>query len=170
MKRFTFILAAALISSGLFAQSKSIKKFQEKYQNDRDATTVTIDGKLLDLAGSIAAFAEDDEEAQAFARIAQNIEFLNILSVPLYGSGLSHEEIADLRKQLKRESYDDLMQVRDGSQKINFLADAGEDKLRNMVVLIEDKDEFVMMSINGILNMKDLSTLVKDRNHWNKED
>ncbi len=170
MKRTTLLLIATVLSTGLWAQSKTLKSFHEKYHDDRDATNITIDGTLLNLVGALAAYAEDDEEAQAFANIAKNIKSMNILSVPMYGTGLSGKEVSGLRRNLKKESYEELMTMRDGDQKINFLADADEKQLRNMVVLVEDKDELVVMNINGLLNMKDLSKLVSNRKHWSNTD
>ena len=160
MKYLTLILLFA--TSVAWSQSKSAAAFQEKYRDDRDATVVTISGSMFNLFANIAdAAEEDDEEAQAMARIARDIKSMRILSVPVYKSGMERDEILKLRDDLKKEKYDELMQVRDGQDHVFFLAQGDEKEVRNMYVLIHEKDDFTMLEIEGTLRMADLARLAR---------
>ncbi len=164
MKNLLIILFFA--STAVYSQSKSAAAFQEKYKDDRDATVVSINGSLFNLFANIAEAADEaDEEAQAMARIAKNINSLKIISVPVYRSGLQPDAILQLRKDLISEKYDELMQVRDGQDRVYFLAQGDEKEVRNMYVLIQEDEDFTMLEIDGTLNMSDLSYLA--RHHGN---
>ncbi|MCA6073693.1 DUF4252 domain-containing protein [Fulvivirga sedimenti] len=164
MKNLLIVLLFA--STAVYSQSKSAAEFQEKYKDDRDATVVSISGSLFNLFANIAEAAEEgDEEAQAMARIAKNINSMKIISVPVYRSGLQPDAILKLRKDLISEKYDELMQVRDGQDHVYFLAQGDEKEVRNMYVLIQEENDFTMLEIDGVLNMSDLAYLA--RNHGN---
>ena len=148
------------VGSAAMAQSKSADEFHNKYQGDRDATVVKLNGSIFNLVANIAAEADEaDEDAQALARIAKEINSIKILSVPVYKSGLEPDDIKQLRNDLISEKYDELMTVRDGSDRIYFLAQGDEKEVRNMYVLIQEDREFTMLSIDGRLKMADLSYL-----------
>jgi hypothetical protein len=160
MKYLSIILVFA--ATAAYSQSKSVADFQAKYQGDRDATVVTVNGNMFNLFANIADAAdEEDEEAQAMARIARGIKSLKVLSVPVYKSGLQPDEISGLRDQLIKEKYDELMQVRDGQEHVYFLAQGNENEVRNMYVLIQEDDDFTILEIEGTLQMKDLAKLVR---------
>lgn len=157
-----YLLMICLIAAGsaVMAQSKSADAFHNKYQGDRDATVVKLNGSIFNLVASIAAEADEaDEDAQALARIASEINSIRVLSVPVYKSGLEPEDIKALRNDLIKEKYDELMTVRDGSDRMYFLAQGDETEVRNMYVLIQQDREFTMLSIDGRLKMSDLSYL-----------
>ncbi|MEJ2004442.1 MAG: DUF4252 domain-containing protein [Cyclobacteriaceae bacterium] len=161
MKYLSIILLFAA-STAAFSQSKSVADFQAKYQDDRDATDVKVNGNMFNLFANIADAVEDeDEEAQAMANLARGIKSLKILSVPVYRSGMQPDEITDLRNQLIKEKYDELMQVRDGQDHVYFLAQGDEDEVRNMYELIQEKEDFTLLEIEGTLKMSDLARLAK---------
>ncbi len=162
MKKLILTTLIVALGAGLtFGQSKTVKKFHEKYKDDRDATVVRLNNSLFKLFATIASFDEDDEDAQVIARISDNIESMDILSVPLFDSGLSPSEFEEMREQLKKEKYEELMEVREGRDRVSFLTQGNANEVKNMVVLIREEDNAVVMNINGTLDMKDLAYLAK---------
>ncbi len=166
MKYLSIILVFA--ATAAYSQSKSVADFQAKYQDDRDAKVVTVNGNMFNIFANIADAADEaDEEAQAMARLARGIKSLKVLSLPVYKSGLQPNEISDLRNQLIKEKYDELMQVRDGQDHVYFLAQGNEDEVRNMYVLIQEKDDFTILEVEGTLKMQDLAKLVNHHSDVN---
>ena len=158
----TLFFLASIITYG----QSSVEKFHNKYREDRDATSVTITGGLFKLLGDIAEYGED-EDSEAVARIAKGINSLHVLSVPMFDSGLSFNEIRQLRADLASEKYEELMNVREGHETVNVLAQGSEDEVRNMIILVQDMDEFALINIDGRLSMKDLAYLAKHHKDWN---
>ncbi|UII23598.1 DUF4252 domain-containing protein [Fulvivirga ligni] len=162
------VTAVALIFSVSFtiAQSKTVQKFHDKYKDNEDAKVVSLNHGLFELLASVASFDEDDEDAKVIARIADNITSMDLLAIPLYKSGFNNNDIVDMRSALKKENYEEMMTVRDGSDHVYFLTQGNQNEVKNMLVLISGDDEFMVMNINGTLNMKDLAYLAKNREKW----
>ena len=149
------------------AQSKSVSAFQDKYNDHDDVTYVTIKGSLFSLIGSIAEYDDDaDEDTKAMARIANGIKSMEVLQVPFYDTDLNREEVSTFRKALTKEDYEEFLMVKEGKELINVMAQGAADEIRNMLVLVEEKEEFTLISINGTLSMKDLSYLSKHHKNF----
>ena len=146
------------------AQSKSVSSFQNKYSDHEDVTYVTVKGSLFNLLGAIAEFDDDedpDEDLQALGRIADGINSMEVLKVPYYETDLNREEVASLRNSLAKDDYEEFLMVKEGKELVNVMAQGSENEIRNMLVLVENKEEFTLISINGKISMKDLSYLSK---------
>ena len=164
MKKLTGLMILALLPFLAIAQSKSVTAFQDKYSNHEDATFVTIKGSLFNMIASIAEYDDEDdpdEDLQAFGRIADGIKSMEVLRVPYYDTKLSRDDVATLRKALVKENYEEFLMVKEGKEVVNVLAQGAEDEIRNMLVLVDEKDDFTLISINGSLSMKDLSYFAK---------
>jgi hypothetical protein len=167
MKKLTAVFIAMVTVSFAFGQSKAVEDFQNKYKNDRDAKVVSLNGSIFQLVANIAEFADEDEDAQVVARIAKGIKSMNLISVPMLKAGIELKQIEDLKDKLKSEKYDELMTVRDGRDRVYFMAKTGENKINNMLILItQEEDEFVLINIDGVLDMKDLAYLADNHKKW----
>lgn len=167
MKKLTTLMIIAMLPIIAMAQSKSVTAFQDKYSDHEDVTYVAVKGSLFNLIASIADYDEDpDEDMEAMSRIAKGIKSMEVLRVPYYETDLNREEVATLRNSLKKDNYEDFLTVKEGKELINVMAQGTEDEIRNMIVLVEEKDDFTLISINGTLSMKDLSYLSKHHNNF----
>lgn len=160
MKNLVILFVCLGLAGTATAQSKSAEAFRAKYQDDRDAKVVSMNGSMFKLLSNIAENMEENDESAAIGRIAEGIQSMQILSVPVFKSGLQPSEIDQLHKDILSEKYEELMQVRDGDQKIYFMAQGNDNELRNMLVLVREDEEFIMFNIDGVLNMKDLAYIV----------
>ena len=167
MKKTTTLLAAlVLISTFVIGQSKSVDAFKNKYKDDRDATVVTLQGNIFKLIGSIAEYS-DDEDAKALSKVADGIKSMQILALPKYETGLDSEEIKALKSNIKKESYEELMNMKEGRETVVVYSLGNEDEVRDMLILVEEKDEFVLINIDGVLRMKDLAYIANNHKKWN---
>ena len=167
MKKTTTLLAAlVLISTFAIGQSKSVDAFKNKYKDDRDATVVTLQGNIFKLIGSIAEYS-DDEDAKALSKVADGIKSMQILALPKYETGLDSEEIKALKSNIKKESYEELMNMKEGRETVVIYSLGNEDEVRDMLILVEEKDEFVLINIDGVLRMKDLAYIANNHKKWN---
>lgn len=167
MKKLIAIVLLAGVTTIAFGQSKTIEAFHSKYKEDRDAKVVSLNGSLFKLVASVASFEESDEDAKTIARIADGIASMEILAIPMYKTGFDHKSIDDMRSQLKGEKYEELMTVKEGSDRIYFMTQGTDSQIKNMLVLIREDDEFMVLNINGSLDMKDLAYLAKHHKDWN---
>lgn len=167
MKKLMSIVLFSAITSFAFGQSKAVEDFSNKYKNDRDAKVVSLNSGIFQLVANIAQFADDDEEAEVIGRLAAGIKSMNILSIPMYGSGLDVADIDELKTKLRSEKYEELMTVREGRDRVYFMARSGGDKINNMLMLINsDNDDFTLINIDGVIEMKDLAYMAKNHDDW----
>lgn len=167
MKKLIALLLVTGTATFAFGQSKTIEDFHSKYKDDRDAKVVSLNGGLFKLIASIADVEESDEDVKTIARIADNITSMDILSIPMYESGFDSKSIDDMRSQLHKEKYEELMTVKEGSDRIYFMTQGTGSQVKNMLVLIREEEEFMVMNINGSLDMKDLAYLARNHRKWN---
>ena len=166
MKKTTLIVALALIASVGYSQSKSVESFKNKYKDDRDATVVTLQGNIFRLIGSIAEYS-DDEDAKALSKMADGIKSMQVISLPKYETGLEDDEIKQLKSSLLKESYEELMNFREGRETVVIYSQGNEDEVRNMLILVEEKNEFAVINIDGVLKKKDLAYIASHHDKWN---
>ena len=164
MKRLTTILAILIAPMFVMAQNKAVTDFQNKYKDDRDASYIEISGSLFKFISSINDSNNDemDPDLEAIARIADGLESMKVLKIDKYASDVSQSEIDALKSSLKKDSYESLMTMKEGRRNINFMAQGKSNELRNMLIIVDDKDEFVLINIDGVLTSKDLSYLSKN--------
>ena len=169
MKTGKLIIAILFAPMLLMAQNKAVVDFQEKYKDDRDASYVEISGSMFKFISSISDSdnEEIDPDLQAIAKIAEGLSSMRILKIDKYASDVTSDEIADLKSSLKKDSYESLMSMKEGRKNINFMAQGEADELRNMLIIVDDKDEFVLINIDGVLTSEDLSYLSSHYNRLN---
>ncbi|MDX1628993.1 MAG: DUF4252 domain-containing protein [Fulvivirga sp.] len=166
MKKLVIMFVAIVCASAAIAQSKTVEDFQNKYKDDRDAKVVSVNGGLFHLLAEITSWDESDEEAMAFSRIAENIKGVKIVAIPLYKSGFGHNEIDQMLEDLKKENYEELMTAKEGDERFYFLTQGSKDAIKNMLVLVREDDEFAVISVDGTMQMKDLSFFIKHHKDW----
>ncbi len=167
MKKITTTAFLIILATGFgFSQSKTVKEFHDKYRDDRDAKVVRLNGSLFKLIAQIASYDEDDEDAQAVSRIGEGIESMDIVAVPLFDSGLTPAEFDRMKNELKDEKYEELMEMRDGREKVSVLTQGNKNQVKNMVILVREDESIVVMNVNGTLDMKDVAYLAKNNKKW----
>lgn len=168
MTKLLTLILLTTITTISFGQSKTIATFREAYKNDRDAKVIALDGDLFKLIGNIVSIEESDENVKTIARIADGIQSLEMLIIPMFKSGFDNDALKEMRNQLKKENYAELMTVKEGSDEIYFLAEeSASSKVKNMLVLIRENEEFMVLDIMGSLDMKDLAYLARNHSNWN---
>lgn len=167
MKKLIAVLVLIGTANFAWAQSKTVEEFHNKYKEDRDAKVVSLNGSLFKLIGSIASYEENDEDAKTIARIAEGIQSMDVLAIPMHKTGFDAKALDDMRSQLKKEKYEELMTMKEGSDRVYFMTQGTDSQIKNMLILIREEEEFMVMNINGTLDMKDLAYLAKNHKNWN---
>jgi len=164
-KLTTLIIAIALLPALAFSQSKSIAEFHSKYRNMDDITFLDISGSLFNFASTIAKYSDDDDlEAKAAGRVLAAIKSMQVLEIPY--KLMNQSEISDLKTKMIAEKFESLMTVKDHDSNINIMAQGSESELDNITFLIDNDNDFVLLTFQGKLSMEDVSYLVKNQNNW----
>ncbi|MFN7119494.1 MAG: DUF4252 domain-containing protein [Saprospiraceae bacterium] len=152
MKRILLIAALLGVAGLSFAQTKAIRTFYDKYKHLEGVEDIQLQGWLIKLA---ARFSDEDPEAK---RLLRKISQLRILTMD-NGNLVSPQEYNNLVKSIKQDAFEDLFMVKDNGQNIQFLIREKGDTITDLILLVSGNDEFVLLSLEGLLKFSDLNDL-----------
>jgi hypothetical protein len=158
MKKITIVALMMLAVNGVFAQD-AISKFFSKYQDDESFTQVTVSSKMFSLFTNMDVDSPEDKE------VLQAISKLKGLRI------LGKENTSDARKLYKEafalipmKEFEELMTVRDKDQDFKFLIKESGGKISELVMIMGGADDFMLMSLYGEIDLKQVSHLGKKMN------
>ncbi len=132
------------------AQTESITNFWNKYNDHENATEINITGGFMKF---IASFSDDEE-----ADIAKKITALRVLVMD-DGNIVAPTDFKKLVKDVKRDAFEELMTVRDGSTTVDFMIREKGDAITDVLILVNDEEDFVLLSLECMLKFSDLNKL-----------
>ena len=158
----TVLLIAFLLPLTTNAQ-RSVNRFIDKYYNKENVTTVELSGFLLKVA---AKFVDEDEGKDIIASI-------NRLQVMVM-DGTNHvtkDALKNFKSKVVKDDFEELMVIRDGSTTVDFYIKEENGVIKNILLLVNDDEEFVMLNLKGKLKFEDLQKLdfdVDGADHFKK--
>ena len=153
MKNIIIMAFIAILPSLAFGQNKSIEKFYNKYKSQENVTDINLQGWVLELA---ASFSDDESE-----KVLEKISKLRVLIIE-EGNLVNGSEYNQLVKEVKKDSFEELMQFKDGNEKVDIMLREKGKKITNVLLIARGNDGFIMLSLEGNLNWKDLKSLEID--------
>jgi hypothetical protein len=154
----TYILLFTLLLTGLtcYGQSEAVMEFHNKYKDNGKYLSVRIDGGLLNLLSGIET---NDEEAQEMLDAMGKIDAINVHSIDRDEDDFEDSDIDKFKRDVKKEKYDELMIVRDGDTDVDFLIKEKKGKISDLLLVVEEPDEFVIVNISGEIDMKTIAKI-----------
>lgn len=158
MKKIIIVALMMIAVNGVFAQD-AISKFFSKYQEDESFTQVTVSSKMFSLFTNMDVESKEDKE------VLEAISKLKGLRI------LGKENTSDARKLYKEafalipmKEFEELMTVRDKDQDFKFLIKESGGKISELLMIMGGADDFMVMSLFGEIDLKQVSHLGKKMN------
>lgn len=158
MKKIIIVALMMIAVNGVFAQD-AISKFFSKYQDDESFTQVTVSSKMFSLFTNMEVESPEDKE------VLDAISKLKGLRI------LGKENTSDARKLYKEafalipmKEFEELMTVRDKDQDFKFLIKESGGKISELLMIMGGTDDFMVMSLFGEIDLKQVSRLGKKMN------
>ncbi|MEO7988123.1 MAG: DUF4252 domain-containing protein [Chryseolinea sp.] len=158
MKKIIIVALMMIAVNGVFAQD-AISKFFSKYQDDESFTQVTVSSKMFSLFTNMEVDSKEDKE------VLDAISKLKGLRI------LGKENTSDARKLYKEafalipiKEFEELMTVRDKDQDFKFLIKESGGKISELLMIMGGADDFMVMSLFGEIDLKQVSHLGKKMN------
>lgn len=155
MKRIALVIMMIIASNIVFAQA-FIDEVFSKYSGKPGFTTVIITPQLFKLLSFID---KDDPELQ---KLSEKMNSLRILVSDRKTAGFTNE----VRGKMDKLNYLNIMEVIEGSQKVNFYIQQKGDMITDFLLLSVDDSEEVLLSITGNLKLDELTELGNSKS-WN---
>ncbi|MCG8476522.1 MAG: DUF4252 domain-containing protein [Cytophagales bacterium] len=151
---------------GLFAQESAIDKYFAKYRDNSQFTVVHIAPKMFELMAEITKENEDD-----FSDVLSNLRGLKILAADSIKDGMAL--FNDASEKLVKKSFEELMYIhKENETELRFYVQEKNKKIRELLLLVGEPNEFVMISFVGDIDLKKIGKLSKslDINGFNHLD
>jgi hypothetical protein len=155
MKKIVAVVILMVVMSGAYAQD-AISKFFSKYQDDQSFTQVNVSSKMFSLFTNMEADDPGDKEV---------IEAISKLK----GLRILHKENTSDARSLYKEAYalipvkefEELMSIRDKDNDIKFYIKESGGKISELVMIMGGLDDFMVMSLFGEIDLKQVSRIGK---------
>lgn len=146
-----FVLFFTAMLTFCQAQNESIERFYSKYTKLENVTEINISGNLLNL---VATYSDENSEGKVLEKISK----LRILAIDDQHIVETSDKKAML-SGLRKNHFEELMQIRDGKSRIDFMIREKGNKITNILMLVDDEDSFFLLSLEGNITWKDIEKL-----------
>lgn len=137
---------------------KTTAQFYHTHKHKEGVTNFKMPGWLIWIGGGIAQSAVQDPNAKAGLRLARKVKKLRFMATE-GDNPITAAEVSDFITNIRSTGYEDLLIVQDGSSTVHMLSREKKEKLKNLVILVNDEEEFVFMDMKSRLKYEDLTGL-----------
>ncbi|MEL6866805.1 MAG: DUF4252 domain-containing protein [Bacteroidota bacterium] len=146
------------------AQNDAISKYFDQYVDNEDFTVVYVSAKMFELISRLEIDEiEDNEEAKAAMEVVNDLKSIRVLTTE-NDPGRYYQEAIN---KINTNEYEMLVKVRDEGENIQLLIkDDGTspDAISELLVLVGGEDEFVLVSLLGLIDLKKVSNIANMSN------
>lgn len=161
MKKIIVVLALIASGTAAMAQGEAVTRFFEKYAADESFNTqATISGKMFSLFTNMEATEPGDKE------VLDAITKLKGLRILGKNSGTNARALyTEAMGVVTKNKYDELMSVRDKDKDMKFyIKETAPGKISEFVMLIGGNSEFMIISLFGEIDLKQISRVGRKMN------
>ena len=161
MKKITFALACAVLvlPGSAFAQGFTIPDRIEKLsEKAKESVNITLDGALLQLASQ---FLNSKDKDQAAAKsIISNLKGIHVRHFEFEKEGqYSDSDLDPIRAQLKSPLWTRIVDSKEKNEHTQIFVKQEKEKFGGIVILSAESRELSIVSIDGPIDLKQLSSL-----------
>lgn len=150
MRLIGYVLAILLIPAICLGQSKSISNFRSDFKEDFNVFFYSSTLKMLN--------KENDPE---LADILKDIEEIKVLNYNKQNQAFKAGDIAALKTALDKESYKNIMMIRENGNSIQVYNREKKGKTYGFVAIIENPENLILIDLIGSIDIKKFMALQK---------
>jgi len=148
-----------MLSVAAQAQNDVIAKFFNKYDGDESFSKVSISGKMFSMMANIDGNTEDEK---AMISAISKIKGLKILKKD--DARNSRELYKEALSMVPAGQFEELMTVRDKDKDMKFFTKESGGKISELVMVLGGNEEFLVMSLFGEIDLKEMGKIGKSVN------
>lgn len=142
------------------AQSKSVDNFYRKYKHLEGTINGKLPGILFNAGSRIAKKHVETEKDKKAVELGKSIKKAKMMVIQ-NAHKVQQEDIKQLIKGMKSESYDEVISIRTGETRINIMMHADDTTINGLMILVGEPDELMMLSIKLKLKLEDINILLE---------
>ncbi|MBS3738950.1 DUF4252 domain-containing protein [Mesohalobacter halotolerans] len=158
MKTILIAISALLITGFTFSQDF------DRYENTPGVSSVIINKNMFKLMSKLDLDSED-KEIQEYVKLINNLEDIKILKTN--DSKMSEELNGDAKSYIKNNNLEELMRANEDGKRVSFHFKPGktDDEIKQLFMHIngiDNENETVVIIINGLIDLRQVSKLAND--------
>jgi len=161
MKTITLLAGLLSLTMGIRAQS-IIDKLYDKYSGTEGYTSVYISKYMFDMFRTNETDIKTGEDMEQIMSKLNCIKILVTDDDPATSTPVSLYQ--EIMKVLPSSSYKEIMVVKEKDQDVKFYVKEEKNRVAELLLVVGGKDESVLISIQGDIDMKNISKLAKSMN------
>lgn len=157
MKKVLVVFLVFLLPALALAQQTPVDELFDKYSGQEGITSVYITSYMFSM------FTEIETDDPEFDELIKNLKGIKILATDesFGGSVNFYKEIID---KLPKSVYKELMVIKEKDQDVKFLINEKDGKIFELLIVAGGSDENAIISIQGNIDLKNISKLSKSMN------
>lgn len=144
------------------AQNIKLDAFFAKHKQHPNTIALAIPGWLVKFGVNIS---EDKEDVDEYRPLLRGLSHLKVLVMEGQNYA-SQKEVKQLVANVRKLQFIDLISVKDGGTSVHILVKEKKTKkgtfIKNVMILVAEKDELVLVTLNGRWNKNFLQKALKD--------
>lgn len=162
IKTVSLLLILSLSTNFITAQNRSINQFVRKHKKIEDSFCFNVPGIVFRTVASTRWFIDEDEyETVRALTLMKHVRHVKVF-VSEHAQAIPKADVTDMIQGIKACNYEELLTVRDEATLINFYIREKKDCIRNVLVIINDGEEFICLSMRTKMKMVDLENLLSN--------
>lgn len=154
------IIALFLLPLFANAQTVSINEFYRKYKHaDEEKVAVSLPGWLVKLGLGIAKTQVEDQEDKDVISALKKVGKIRVLTFE-NANPIQDKDLDRLMRGVRRERFEDLIMVREEATKVNIMMREKREKVRNLLILVNEEDTFTMLSLKTKIKYDEIEEFI----------
>ncbi len=154
MTKLLTALICLLFTQSAFCQNFIEENYQQ-YLNQENITRVQVSERMFNIASILTRDSENQDTKDAH-KIVSKIKFFDLLSI----NDIANPNEAFRAGIAKCGNLDELIRVKDKNTNVSIRIDEDNDVIRQIVGLIASDSEFVVFTLVGEIDIKEIGNLV----------
>lgn len=160
MKKSHLILfCLSLMPLFIQAQSRSLNRFYHTYKHAESAHAFTIPGWVMKLGAAIGKKHVDGDVERQALKMVKKVKKLRLLVMEDHNL-VTPQAFNSLVSGVSSEKFEEAITVRTGDTRVHFFMRDKKDKIKNLLILVSEADNFVLFSAKTKLKYEDISELI----------
>ena len=137
-----------------FAQTEAIDEFYASHRLAENNIKIKLGNSLL----RMGSWFIEEPAARALVRKSNRARIL----IAEDQGHVSRSEINQLVKSINRDGYESLAILRDGMEKVEVYIREDRDYIRNLLVIVQADDNFIMASLDCRMTFADIEAAIEE--------
>ncbi len=162
MKNILLAIFLLALPFAAFSQNRALNKFYRQNKKGADVQNIKLPGWLLRFGGKIAKGAADDPEEKMAYDLLKKFGTTRFMYAE-DGAKIPQKAVEKLRKDLREDSFDDLIMIRSGEMNFDMMIREKDGTISEIVMFYNDREEGEMAFISAKTKLKldDIKDIVK---------